>query len=366
MKITHWRLWMVLMVVGFLALVACGDDEKPAPTEAPTIQPTEIVQQMTETPTPGGPTRTASPTFLPTATVAPATATMPLAPTQIPTGTPGPYEHVIQEGQTCGELAFFYDSSVQAIEQANLGLDCQVLSVGQTVFVPRPTSTPTPMGFAETATAIYEALPPGLQDVTPFAIYTYCPGEDDTLTSISLQHDTTNQRICELNAGPDELDCRGCDFSESAVGFCPNPPIISTSKCYNVPGPTYTVTFTPTFTGEETATSTPTHAPPRLVFPQNGATISDNTVRLTWLLPGGRLAEGEWYAVTVVDELTGELLVSSQTRNTDLTLASEWRPPVGQTRQVQWTVEVIVMNEAGVLVPVSGRSLSQRFAWRGP
>ncbi len=355
---------MAALLISLLALwlMACGDeDEQPAPTDAPSLQPTEVVQLPTPTPTLSE-TLTPSPTFRPTLTVVPATATVPPVPSAIPTNTPGPYIHRVSEGQTCSELAAYYNTGVAAIRELNnLGPQC-ALSVGAEILVPRPTSTPTPLGLGETATAIYEGLPPGYRNVTPYAIYTYCPEEGDTLQSIALRHDTTNRRICELNTGPEGLDCRGCDFSESAVGYCPNPPVVSAFQCYNVPGPTHTVTFTPTFTGSETPTTTPTHLPAQLVSPSHGTTVQGR-VRLVWV--GFRMLEpDERYVVMAIDELTGEQLLE-ETRDTSLVIPDIWQPTRGQTRQMVWSVQINRLTAGGLLQPVSPRSSDQRFTWEG-
>lgn len=356
------RIVLLMMPVLVLGLAACGnEDENPEPTDVPSLEVTEIVQLPSDTPTLSV-TLTPSPTVPATATSAPPTATVPPVPSAIPTETAGPYVHRVSEGQTCSELAAYYDTGVAAIRELN-NLDARCsLSVGAEILVPRPTATATPLGFGETATAIYEGLPPGYRNVTPYAIYTYCPEAGDTLQSIALKHDTTNRRICELNAGPDGLDCRGCDFSESSVGYCPNPPVVSEFSCYNVPGPTHTVTFTPTFTGSETPTATPTHLPPRAVAPAYGEVVQGR-VRLVWV--GFRSLEpDETYVVVAIDELTGDQLFE-QTRNTSLMIPDIWQPVAGQTRQMLWSVQVVRLTPDGVLMPVSERSPDQRFTWEG-
>ena len=144
----------------------------------------------------------------------------------------------------------------------------------------------------------------------------------------------------------------------------PNPPLISTTKCYNVPGPTHTVTFTPTFTGEETATSTPTHLPPHLILPENGAEVS-GTVRLVWTIPS-RLQAHEVYAVQVVNESTGDVIFYTDTRIPNITLPQELEPASGESLPILWSVEIATRQPNGLLVPVSGRSVNGRFTWQKP
>lgn len=357
---------MALYVLSALAimLAACGED-KPIPTDEPTSVATEIGQQPSITPTPIGPTFTPSPTFRPTTTPLPPSPTQPPNPTALPTATPPPYEYVVKEGDTCGEIAIFYDVSVEAIEQANNLSSCRFISPGQRLIVPRPTLTPTPFGLDVTQTAVYNALPPLLKDVTPFAIYEYCAAEGDTITSIAILHGTTNRRLCELNPLPDGLDCRGCDFSESSVGSCPVPPVITVGKCYKVPGPTYTPLPTNTPQGTPTITPTPTHLPPQPFYPIHGEIINGTTVRLIWAQQSGPLQPQEQYLLTIFDEDTSTVVLAVETTRTEFTLPETLRPASGEQRTYTWQVEIVRL-ENDVLVPVSGRSPIQRFIWQAP
>lgn len=356
--------WVCVLLV--VVMTACGDDDTPENPPEPTLDvtiqsPTAIAQEVT--PTTMGPSLTPSPTFPPTVTSFPTQSAPTGLPTVAPTATLGPVEHVIREGDTCGLIASQYDTGVGAIRELNgLNQGCTLGSPGQVILVPRPSLTPTPPAYDITLTVQYESLPPSLKDVTPYAIYTFCPEEGDTLTSMALENGTTNQRICEMNPLPDGIDCRGCDFSESAVGQCSVRPIVSEFSCYNVPGPTHTPTFTPTFSGMETPTSTPTYRPPEAFLPTNGATVSGD-VLLSWVSVG-ELKDGERYQISVIDETTGESLFETTTNN-DFRIPDVWRPTAGQSRMILWSVEVVVQNAAGLYVPVSGRSVDNRFVWEG-
>ncbi len=362
----HMRLIWLMIAFFVLVLVACNEDtNNPAPTIEPTIASTDVAVQPTDTPTQGGPTFTPSSTFRPTITAAPPSATSPPNPTAIPSDTPLPYEYVVKAGDTCGAIALFYNVSVQAIEQANNLSSCRLLSEGQRLTIPRPTLTPTPFGLDSTQTAVYEALPPLLKDVTPYAIYEYCAVEDDTITSIAIKNGTTNRRLCELNPLPGGLDCRGCDFSESSVGSCPNPPVITLGQCYQVPGPTYTPPPTNTPAGSPTITPTPTHIAPQPFYPTNGLLTSTSAVRLMWVQQSGVLLREELYLLTVIDEATDRVLLSIETTQTDFALPESLRPASGEQRALLWTVEIVVLQN-DVPIPVSGRSSTQRFVWQAP
>ncbi len=356
--------WCALLLV--LIIAACGEDDEPDNPPEPTIEatleePTEIAQEIT--PTTIGPSLTPSPTFPPTVTPRPTQGPATNLPTAVPTETLGPIEHVIRDGDSCSLIAAIYDTGVAAIRELNgLNQGCIIGSPGQVILVPRATQTPTPPAYDITLTVQYESLPPSLKNVTPYAVYTLCPEEGDTLTSMALENGTTNQRLCEMNPLPDGLDCRGCDFSESAVGRCDIPPPISIFACYNVPGPTHTPTFTPTFSGMETATPTPTYMPPQAIQPVNGSTVQGD-VYLTWLSVG-ELKDNELYQLSVVDETTGENFIDT-TRNPDYRIDNLWKPAAGQSRNILWSVEVVVQNEAGLYIPVSDRSFNSRFVWEG-
>lgn len=372
LQTAQWFILTIGMILLLGVISACGNEDDPArPTNEPTLLITTQVADLpsrtpTNTVTPGGPTLTPSPTFPPTVTLQSVVNTaQPDGPTSVPpTIVPEPYIHKVVEGDTCGGIAVRYGLDLAgsaAITEANEGLNCRSLRIGQDLIIPRPTGTPTPEGFDITQTAIATALPSGLASWAT-AVYDYCPISDDTLTSIALKNGTTQRKICELNPLPDGLDCSGCDFSESSVGFCPIPPVISEFNCLLVPGPTHTPTFTPTFTGLETATPTPTYAAPQAIQPADGTT-KHGQVRLTWL-SAGQLQANEQYMVTIIDEVSADVLFDVTT-HPDYLIPEEWIPEAGQSRTITWKVEVVVANGEGLYVPVSGTAHNHRFTWQG-
>ncbi len=305
------RLIPLMILAMSLIIAACGDspDEKPkrpSPTPPlPVASPTEVI--LAPTYTPGGPTLTPSLTLPPTITP---TQTLPPPPptgTETPTATPGPYEHVVQAGESCVSIASSYGhvhpDVIAAIQSLN-GIQCSSLQQGQTILIPRPTFTPTPIGADLTQTAVATSAPPmvTLSAGPSFSIQPYTVQEDDTVSSIAIYADSSLRQLCELNPLPDGIDCSRCVW-ESANCCCPGGLLVSVGQQVNVPAPTPTPTFTPTFTGSETPTMTPTHRPPQPVYPGDGDSLN-GPVRLSWLTVGP-LAEGETYLVTVRDETTG-------------------------------------------------------------
>lgn len=355
-----------LVVLLMITLLACGEeDNQPAPTAPVTIEPTELVQNDTATPsiTPGGPTQTPSSTFRPTITPAAPTNTVPANTVAPPTNTPEPYQVRIQQGNTCLEFALIYDVSVEAIEAANPTLNCTALQLDNVIVVPRPSTTPTPFGQEMTATAFYEALVPSLRDVTPFSLYEYCAEEGDTLRSISLKNSTTDIRVCELNPPPEGLDCGGCEFRESGQASCPNPPNVSIGECYTVPGPTYTPTGTNTPSGAATITPTPTHVPPQAVLPGNVTVVTSNTVRLVWTHNSSQLLPGQVFMVTVFEDETMTIVLQDETRETSLLLPDALRPALGTRRALRWTVQVVSIID-DLPIPASAASQPSMFVWQ--
>jgi LysM repeat protein len=366
------RFWLstVLVCVTLLG-VACGSSEDrtpdlPSPVSPPAISPTVIAAAPTQTP--GAPTLTPSPTIPPTVTPMDSPPPPAATGTATPTETPGPYEHVIQAGDTCLGIAYEYGhlspDVKRAIEKLNGMADCSILpGPGNTILIPRPTPTATPVGADLTQTAVATSMPPQVTlEVAPsFAIRTYVVQSGDTLSSIAILSDSSLQQVCELNPLPNGIDCGGCQW-QSPNCCCPNPPVLSAGKELNVPAPTPTPTPTPTLTGSETPTSTPTHSAPQMIYPADGSTVT-GPVRLTWLSVGV-LAEDEYYLVTLRDETTGATF-NADTRQLSLDIPAAYLPADGQAHTFAWGVSVARLGNDGLFYPLGSALPEQRFAWSG-
>lgn len=363
----------------FVILAACSnntdDDKEPtiveptvagSPTVSPTPSDTPEIQGSTPTlavsPT-QGPTSTLRATFPPTLT--PSYTPTPAPPSETPTATytPGPFEHTLQQGEDCISIVYQYGhvdlDVLQEFYQLNGFAGCNLPGPGNVVLVPRPTAIQGAVDPNAPPTPTYD---PRIGDPALYvAIGQYCVVEDDTLTSVALKNDTTLRRICEMNPLPNGLDCSGCDFSQSDVGFCPRPPVISIGQCLNVPGSTPTPTATASPSGMETPTPTPTHRAPTLVSPVNGGSLTGN-VLLQWVSVG-RLQANEYYVVEVLDETTGRIF-NEATRSTSISLPPDFFPADNQPHSVVWRVSVQFLNEQGLFVPVGGRTPDYRFTWQ--
>jgi hypothetical protein len=301
-----------------------------------------------------------SPTFPPSLTPTLPPTDAPPSETPLPTATPGPYEHRILQGDDCIAIVYQYghvdlDVLNEFYALNNMTGGCSLPGAGAVVLVPRPTGTPLPPDVAE-------GPPPPTSPFTGVyvAVGTYEVIEDDTITSVALKANTNVRQICELNPLPDGLDCRGCDFSESDVGFCPNPPVLSVGQVLKVPAATPTPSSTPPPTGDETATPTPTHRAPELVYPSGGITVS-GPVRLQWVSVG-LLQADEFYVVSLLDQTTGAPF-NQATRGTYLDLPLEYVPTDGQVHSITWSVSVEKRQPDGLFSPIGGRSIDAQFMW---
>ncbi|MDQ7026076.1 MAG: LysM peptidoglycan-binding domain-containing protein [Anaerolineae bacterium] len=202
--------------------------EEPTPTIEGTEEPTDVpTTEPTVEPT-DEPTPTIEPTqapVLPTATEIGADSTPDNVVTSEPGGEdvpiseafPGRIIHTVQRGDTVGELATRYGSSLNAIQQAN-GLDDSFLIFrGQGLIIPirivpaTETPSPTPIVVVVTATSATTTDTgttngSGGAGVTPNA-NTYIVQPGDYLSSIARRFNTTVGTLIQLNgiANPNRI-----------------------------------------------------------------------------------------------------------------------------------------------------------------
>ncbi len=145
------------------------------------------------------PTRTPKPTFTPSELVI-ATATLPPEPTPtiqattVPTATPAhsptPTTHVVQPGETLSEIAAMYDTTVEAIVEANDLGDANRIREGQALVIPFPTAT------VPTEEAVTEPVPTPSSSVGQ-RIHVVRQGE--TLGEIARTYGVTVDDIVQAN-----------------------------------------------------------------------------------------------------------------------------------------------------------------------
>ncbi len=261
-------------------------------------QAPQIVVDFTSTPTPTA-TSTITPTF---------TAT--LTGTPVPTATPlPPKQYTVKASDSCLDIAFLFNVSVNAIVLANdLPADCGVLSIGQKLLIPQPTSTPTSQATS-TANATQATE-------TDCELFDYVVKDGDTIGSIAGNYNVTQQSIKDYNGLPSDIVQLGQTLH---IPLCKRLPTA---------GPT----------------STPTPPPPylaaNLLLPADGASFvsASDVITLQWSSVA-TLRQNESYAVTLEDLTagTGDKVID-YVSETKYIVPSSLRPGGNTPHIFRWTV----------------------------
>lgn len=300
------------LTYGFTRVLGVGGDGTVAETT------------ITETPTI---TNTAEPTF----TESPQ-----------PTLTPLPdLEYTIQASDTCNGIAIRYSITLQALLQANPGMVCELLSVGQTINVPQPTPTASPEPSATLSVAE--------QTIAACDVVTYEVEANDTLDFIARNYNVDMGAIMDYNNMASEVVFIG--------------QVLRIPLCERLPtaGPT------------PTATSPPPYPAPNLLLPQDGSafTLANDTVTLQWASVG-ELRDNESYRVTIVDvtEGSGTVRLTDYVTDTKYIVPTTFRPSDTLPHIMSWRVQVVrqtgVDEEGEPIYEVGGSvSLPRYFTWSG-
>jgi LysM repeat protein len=265
-----------------------------------------------------------------------------LTPTLEPTYTPlPPIEYVVRANDTCGYIAVLYDVTVRSIADINnLPPDCGVLSVGQTILVPQPTPTATPL-----ATSTMSA---NLATQEACGTLEYRVGDNDTLSGIAINYNISVETLRTYNGLPSNNIYTG--------------QIIVIPLCERLPtsGPT------------PTATNPPPFAAANLLLPADGAIFTgvNDTITLQWSAIGG-MQQNESYAV-IVEDLTegqGKKLVD-YTADTKYIVPATFRPAENSPHIIRWWVQPVrqsgTTNSGDTIwVPAGAQSVPRVFAWSG-
>jgi LysM repeat protein/ribosomal protein L40E len=284
----------------------------------------------------GTPTQTATITPTPTET---------LAPTAIPSETPlPPLDYTVRAGDTCGGLAVAFSVSVQSIVVQNqLPASC-IISVGQKLKIPYPTSTPKPPPT--------DIPNPATQTAQACEKVTYTVQANDTLGSIAANYNVPQDAIKFYNG-----------LSSDNV-FLGTTIVIPLCERFATPGPT------------PTATLPPPYAAPNLLLPASGAsfTLANDVVTLQWASIG-TLRENEAYQVTVEDKTASNTLgqtkrIVEYVTDTKFIVPTSMRPNDNQAHVFVWWVTTVRQNgvdEQGQPAYVSAGANSDQwiFGWTG-
>lgn len=254
----------------------------------------------------------ATPTVTITATIT-ITPTLTLTPTIEPTMTPLPdLEYVVQSNDSCLDIAFLFNVSVNSIVvRNNLSASCDNLVIGQTLMIPQPTPTPSPQ-----PTATLSEVDSTLAACTTAS---YTVGAGDTLSTIARNYNVEMDAIREWNGMTSDIVYEG------------QPLVIPLCERLPTAGPT------------PTATNPPPYQAPSLLLPADGApfTAANDTIALQWSSVG-TLRSDEYYAVTVEDVTEGEgrRLVDYVT-DTKFIVPTNFRPNSNVPHVLRWTVMVV-------------------------
>ncbi|MBE0688067.1 MAG: LysM peptidoglycan-binding domain-containing protein [Anaerolineaceae bacterium] len=282
---------------------------------------------------------TVTPTVTSTATIT-VTPTLTLTPTIEPSMTPLPdMEYIVQSGDSCLDIAFLFDVSVNSIVvKNNLSATCDNLVVGQKLMIPQPTPTPSPQ-----PTATLSEVDSTVQACNTFS---YTVGAGDTLSTIARNYNVEMDAIREWNGMTSDIVYEGQPLT---IPLCERLPTA---------GPT------------PTATNPPPYQAPSLLLPADGApfTAANDTIALQWSSVG-TLRSDEYYAVTVEDVTEGEgrRLVDYVT-DTKFIVPASFRPSSSVPHVLRWTVLVVRQTGSSadgqaIYQPAGNVSNPRTFIW---
>ena len=279
------------------------------------------------------PTLTLPPTNTPTLSIPTATAS--------PLPSPTPLSYIVREGDTCLAIAFTFNTSVQSIVIENgLSADCTNLSVGQSLLVPQPTPTQTPIATNTPSSqqATIEACDKAFHVVQ----------ENETLSIIALIYEVPMESIME--------------WSGKSVDTAFYGETLTIPLCLRRSVAGATVTPSPA----------PDYPAPELLRPRNGEafTLAKDTVSLQWAAVS-ELRENESYLVSIMDITSGtskEIVVS--VRDTKYLIPESLRPKDDLPHIFRWSVvpvaQIGVNEDGSPRYRESGpRSQPSYFSWLG-
>ncbi|HET60366.1 MAG TPA: LysM peptidoglycan-binding domain-containing protein [Chloroflexi bacterium] len=285
------------------------------------------------------PTVTVTPSMTMTITLTPTTT---MTPTIEPTWTPlPPVEYTVQSLDTCTSIAILFGVSVQSIVlENNLSAQCTNLVVGQTLLIPQPTPTGTPMPTSTLSPA--EATLAACQTVS----YTVVSG--DTLSTIASNYNVSMESIKEFNGLTSDVVFQGRVLE---IPLCERLPAANVTATPTVPPPYYA---------------------PQLLLPRDGAAFMrmTDTITLQWESVGA-LRTGEAYAITIVDVTAADgTRVTNYVSDTKFIVPARLRPTENIPHIFRWWVVPVRQSgstELGepVYEPAGEISQSFVFSWWG-
>lgn len=253
------------------------------------------------------PTITPTETFTPTPSITP-TAVTPTV-TNTPEPSPTPFTYKVAADDTCSSIAYAFNISINALVLLNdLPAACDTLYIGQSLLIPQPTPTATPMPTATLSSV----------DATEAACtkIEYVVQDNDTLSSISANYNVSMAVLKEYNGLVNDTVRLGQTI------------IIPLCERNATPGPS------------PTPTNPPPYASPVLLLPPDGEpyTTADQIISLQWAAIG-TLRDNEAYQITIMDvtDGTGRKLVD-YVLDTKYLVPASFRPSDNRPHVIRWWV----------------------------
>jgi LysM repeat protein len=281
----------------------------------------------------------ATATFTPTASgTATLTPTVTVTPSPLPTWTlDPPIEYKVAPNDLCSSIAYNFHVSVDSIVQLN-AINCDVLSVGQVLKIPRPTPTPSP---APTST-----LNPTEAAAAECNKVEVIVKAGDTMGGIAANYAVSPASIQAYNNKPNDIVYEG---EKLVIPLC--------EQRLETPSPT----------------AVPPYAAPNLLLPADGASYVNpsEVITLQWSSVG-TLRQNESYAVTIEDVTEGSSrkLVQYVT-DTKFIIPESFRPASTTPHVFRWSVlpvrQIGTDKDTGnpIWEPGGATSTQRVFSWVG-
>lgn len=273
-----------------------------------------------------------------------ATATPVPTATPLPTSTPVPLvqetlliRHVVESGETLLSIAIEYDVSVEEIQRAN-NLSSELIRAGDELTIPV---------LRDSALAQTSATATNFE---------YIVESGDTLSTIATKFGSTVEDLLVAN------DIAAGEFIQP--GDLLIIPIVG--------APPEALAITPEAAATSQADSAPTdviYVEPRLIAPQDGATIARTDPVVFQWASVDLLAPNEWYVLQVLPRnLAARTLPTAWTKQTTYRIETALAPEEGQSADYAWLVSVVrVVRTADgrtLLDAASPPSAVRTFNWK--
>ncbi|MFO7630993.1 MAG: LysM peptidoglycan-binding domain-containing protein [Caldilinea sp.] len=263
-----------------------------------------------------------------------------------PTATPVPIvqqtvflRHVVESGETLLSLAIKYDVSVEEIQRAN-NLSSELIRVGDELTIP----------------VLRDSVVAQLSAVTTNFEYIVTSG--DTLSTIATKFGSTVEGLLLANNLAAGQFIRPGDVLVIPVPGAPPEALEVAMESASLETPQ---------AGNDPAATT--YAQPRLISPQQGATLPRTEPVIFQWASVDLLAANEWYVLQILPRnLAARTLPTAWTKQATYRLEPSLAPADGQVADYAWLVSVVRVKRAAdgrtLLEAASPSSTVRTFSWK--